>query len=156
MQFPFYPKHEHACPNVGQCPHLGGAALGTLVLRANAATDTLDRLHRTLNVERKRNSESVAENLRLEQELALVKLELKLERQNKFAANAQQNGDLRPLVVLRKITFGHRSDEGVNRMAALITVGETARRRGHRVSDIYFELFTRPPDRVLRRLYADA
>ena len=93
MQFPFYPKHEPACPNVGQCPHLGGAALGTLVLRANSAGEELDRLHRTLDAERKRNSELVAEKLRLEQELAQVKLELKLERQNKFATNAQKNGD---------------------------------------------------------------
>jgi len=63
---------------------------------------------------------------------------------------------LRPLVVLRKITFGSRSDAGAERMAKLMTVGETARRHGHRASDIYFELYTRPPDRVLRRLYAEA
>ena len=90
MRFPFYPKHEHACPNVGHCPHLGGAALGTLVLRANTEGETLDRLHRTLDAERKRNSELVAEKLRLEQELAQVKLELKRGRQNKFATNAQK------------------------------------------------------------------
>jgi len=35
-------------------------------------------------------------------------------------------------------------------------VGETARRHGHRASDIFFELYTRPPDRVLLRLYAGA
>jgi hypothetical protein len=63
---------------------------------------------------------------------------------------------LRPLVVLRKITFGSRSDAGAGRMAKLMTVGETARRHGHRASDIFFELYTRPPDRVLRRLYAEA
>ena len=28
----FYPKHEYGCPNVGHCSHLGGAALGSLVL----------------------------------------------------------------------------------------------------------------------------
>ncbi len=63
---------------------------------------------------------------------------------------------LRPLVVLRKITFGNRSDVGATRMAKIMTVGETARRHGHRASDIYFELYTRPPNRVLRRLYAAA
>jgi transposase len=63
---------------------------------------------------------------------------------------------LRPLVVVRKITFGSRSDAGARRMASLMTVGETARRHGHRASQIYFELFTRPPDRVLRTLYAGA
>lgn len=63
---------------------------------------------------------------------------------------------LRPLVVMRKITFGHRSSAGATRMANIMTVGETARRHGHRASDIYFELYTRPPNRVLRRLYTAA
>jgi len=35
-------------------------------------------------------------------------------------------------------------------------LAERARRHGHLASDIYFELFTRPPDAALRRLYADA
>ena len=34
--------------------------------------------------------------------------------------------DLRPPVVLRKIRFSHRSDEGAKRMAALMTISETA------------------------------
>ena len=63
---------------------------------------------------------------------------------------------LRPLVVLRKITFGHRSEAGAQAMAKLMTVAETARRLGHRASDIYFALLTRPPDAVMRRLYAGA
>jgi hypothetical protein len=63
---------------------------------------------------------------------------------------------LRPLVVLRKITFGHRSSAGAKRMAKIMTVAETARRHGHRASDIIFELYTRPPNRVIRRLYAPA
>jgi hypothetical protein len=37
-----------------------------------------------------------------------------------------------------------------------MTVAETARRHGHRVSKIYFQLYTRPPNRVLRHLYAGA
>jgi hypothetical protein len=41
-------------------------------------------------------------------------------------------------------------------MAAIMTVGETARRHGHRASDIFFKLYTRPPNRVLRDLYAAA
>jgi len=66
---------------------------------------------------------------------------------------------LKPLVVLRttifeRVRFGSRSDAGATRMAKIITIGETARRHGHRASDIFFELYTRPPDRVLRRLYA--
>lgn len=61
---------------------------------------------------------------------------------------------LRPMVVLRKITFGHRSEAGAQRMATLMSVSETARRHGHRASDIYFELLTRPPNKVLERLYS--
>ncbi|MEM6472961.1 MAG: IS66 family transposase [Planctomycetota bacterium] len=63
---------------------------------------------------------------------------------------------IRPLVILRKISFGSRSRDGGQRMAELMTVAETARRHGHRASDIYYGLFTRPPDVVLRSLYASA
>ena len=63
---------------------------------------------------------------------------------------------LRPLVVLRKITFGHRRRDGGERMAALMSVAETARRHGHRASQIYLALMTPPPNKVLRPLYAKA
>lgn len=61
---------------------------------------------------------------------------------------------LRPLVILRKITFGSRTRGGGERMASLMTIAETARRHGHRASDLYYELYTRPPDKVLQGLYA--
>lgn len=61
---------------------------------------------------------------------------------------------LRPLVVLRKITFGHRSAASAKRMAKIMTIAETARRHGHRASDLFLGLYLRPPDRVMRRLYA--
>jgi transposase len=63
---------------------------------------------------------------------------------------------LRPLVVLRKITFGHRSLDGGERMAAIMSVAETARRHGHRASQIFLALMTHPPNKVLRQLYAEA
>ena len=94
MEFCFYPKHEHGCPHVSHCPHLGGAAVGTLVLNANTSGDTIAGLHRSLDAERKRNAKLVEENLQLEEALMQAKLELKLERQNKFATNQQkQAGD---------------------------------------------------------------
>lgn len=93
MQFCFYPKHEHGCPNVRHCPHLGGAALGTLVLHANSSGDTIDQLHRLIDAERERSAKLLEENLRLETALEQVKLELKLERQNKFATNQQKDDD---------------------------------------------------------------
>ncbi|MCY2977338.1 MAG: transposase [Planctomycetota bacterium] len=61
---------------------------------------------------------------------------------------------LRPLVVMRKITFGSRSVAGANRLAALMTVAETARRHGSKPSDVYYGLFTRSPPEVLRDMYA--
>ena len=91
MPFLFYPKLEQSCPNVSHCPHVGGAAIGTLVLRANDNELYLRQLHGAIDAERKRNSDLVQENQRLQKELDQVKLELKLERQNKFATR-QQNG----------------------------------------------------------------
>lgn len=61
---------------------------------------------------------------------------------------------LRPLVVLRKTSFGHRSDASARRMARIMTIAETARRHGHRASEIFLGLYTRPPDRLMRQLYA--
>ncbi|MEI6541355.1 MAG: transposase [Planctomycetota bacterium] len=90
MGFSFYPKHEHKCPHVSHCPHLGGAALGTLVLLANGEEQSRRALHATIDAERTRNERLVAENERLQRELDQVKLELKLERQNKFATNQQK------------------------------------------------------------------
>ena len=90
MGFCFYPKHEHGCPNVSHCPHLGGAALGTLVLLANGEEESRRALHAMIDAERARNERLVAENERLQRELQQVNLELKLERQNKFATNQQK------------------------------------------------------------------
>jgi transposase len=91
MTFPFYPKLEHGCPNVSHCPHLGGAAIGTVVHRANENELHQRYLLGTIDAERERNSRLFAENQRLEKELEQVKLELKLERQNKFATNQQKH-----------------------------------------------------------------
>jgi transposase len=93
MSFSFYPNHQFACPQLKHCPHLGGAALGTLVLLANQSDDTLDRLHRQLDAMRQSVSDLVAENEALKQEIERLKLELKLERQTKFATNRQQQAD---------------------------------------------------------------
>lgn len=59
---------------------------------------------------------------------------------------------LRPLVVLREIAFGSRTGAGATRMARLMTVADTSRRHAKRVHDIYYELYVRPPDKVLRSL----
>ncbi len=90
MNFCFYPDHQYGCEHVGHCPHLGGAALGTVVYEANENDDFLQSLHGTIIDERERTSWLYEENERLRRELEQVKLELKLERQNKFATNQQK------------------------------------------------------------------
>ena len=64
---------------------------------------------------------------------------------------------LRSLVILRKITFGHRSHSGATRMARLITIQETAKRHGRRVLEVFYRLATlagKYPDALLRDVYA--
>ena len=92
MSFSFYPNYEHKCPNVSHCSHLDGAALGYLVLLANEQESSRWAMYATIDDERACNARLVAENGRLQRELEQVKLELKLERQTKFATN-QQNRD---------------------------------------------------------------
>ena len=96
MDFCFYPNHEHGCPHVAHCPHLGGAALGTLVLAASENGQMLDMLHGQLDAARKSVSELVEENEQLRKQLEQAKLELKLERQNKFATNQQKQEENNP------------------------------------------------------------
>lgn len=93
MNFCFYPKHEFACPKVSHCPHLGGAALGMLVHVANQSGDNLDCVHRQLDTTRKSVSDLVAENESLKREIERLKLELKIERQTKYATNRQRQVD---------------------------------------------------------------
>ena len=93
MPFCFYPRLEQSCPNVSHCPHLGGAAIGTVVRLANETQESREYLHRTIDAERQTISQLLEENERLQKELDQVKRELKLERQNKFATNEQKRAD---------------------------------------------------------------
>ena len=64
---------------------------------------------------------------------------------------------LRPLVILRKITFGHRTHSGATRMARLMTIQETAKRHGRRTLDVIYRLAMlagKFPDALLRYIYA--
>lgn len=93
MKFCFYPNHQYGCEHVRHCPHLGGAALGTVVREANNNDEFLRYLHGTIDGQRECNDKLAEENERLKLELEQVKLELKLERQNKFATNQQKQSD---------------------------------------------------------------
>jgi hypothetical protein len=75
MEFCFYPRHEYACPQIGHCPHLGGAALSTLVTAASEQGQYLDMLHGQLDFERQRAARLVAENEELRRQLQQVRLE---------------------------------------------------------------------------------
>jgi transposase len=90
MKFCFYPEHEYACLNVTHCPHLGGAALGTVVHAANQNGDYLQMLLGQLDAERENVARLLAENQKLYAQLEQLKLELKVERQSKFATSASE------------------------------------------------------------------
>lgn len=111
MSFSFYPNHEYGCKQVGHCPHLGGASLGTLVLLAVENQESRGALLRQLDAERQAVSKLVVEVELLKKQLAQAKLELKLERQAKFATNRQkQAGETSGTSVPRAIEdlFGFR------------------------------------------------
>jgi transposase len=93
MEFCFYPQHEYACPHIGHCPHLGGAALSTLVAAASEEGQYLDMLHGQLDFEREQVAKLVTENEELKRQLAQVRLELKLERQRQFTCGREAKDD---------------------------------------------------------------
>ena len=76
MSFCFYPSHEHNCPNPRHRPHLGGAALGTLVQIANYSEQTREDSLRKIRVLEEQNSELLSCVVGLEEQLAQAKLEL--------------------------------------------------------------------------------
>ncbi len=84
MQFVFYPQHEQKCPHVGHCPHLGGAALGTLVQAANEQNQFVAMLQEQLDAARRSAATLLEENERLRQKLEQCQRELKVERQQRF------------------------------------------------------------------------
>lgn len=88
MEFCFYPKHEYGCPHVGHCPHLGGAALATVVSAASEQGQYRRMILGQLDHERDRCNALFKENQELKAQVEQLKLELKTERQNKFATSA--------------------------------------------------------------------
>ena len=93
MQFGFYPGHENGCGHPRDCPHLGGASVGHLVQIVNSSENSRLYVHRQLDAERERNTKLVADVVRLEKALKQAQLELRLERQNKFATSKKSEPD---------------------------------------------------------------
>lgn len=141
MQFCFYPRHEYACPEVGHCPHLGGAALATVVSVANQSGRDRDLLHLQLAAERASVTRLLAENAALQQQLQQVKLELRLERQSKFMTNRDQRQ-------------AHDAAAVVAETAESLAASDTPRKRGRagRASGLVSEdpHRVRPNDRCCR------
>jgi len=93
MHFCFYPKHDYGCPNVSHCPHLGGAALGTLVLAADEQTEWTDALMRQVD---SLQAENADKSRRIEEQTARIgqlERELKAERQKQFKGKKEEPAD---------------------------------------------------------------
>jgi hypothetical protein len=61
---------------------------------------------------------------------------------------------LRPLVILRKLTFGSRTRAGAKRLGTMMTVIETAKRQGKNVLKFLVALFTMSSNQAMRAMYA--
>jgi transposase len=61
---------------------------------------------------------------------------------------------IRFLVVLRKVTFGSRTRAGARRLAAILTVIQTAKRQGRNVIHFLVALCTLTPNEAARAMYA--
>jgi hypothetical protein len=96
MQFVFYPKHEHRCPNVGHCPHLGGVALGTLVDAASEQTEWTDALQRQIDSLRAENTAKYHKIEELNARVEQLKRELKAERQKQFKSTKEEPTEADP------------------------------------------------------------
>lgn len=93
VSYSFNPRKDNPCPRVRNCPHAGGVGIAPLILLANENEEHRRYLLGTLDSERKRNAQLWAENERLKSQLQQAKLELKLERQTKFATPQQQQAN---------------------------------------------------------------
>jgi transposase len=86
VSFVFYPKHEYRCPNVMHCPHVGGAALGSVVFQANQNDQRQSWLFRQLDGSREENAAKARRIAELETRVEQLEAELKAERQKQFKA----------------------------------------------------------------------
>ncbi len=89
MLFVFYPHHQYGCPNVDHCPHLGGAALGSLVFEANGQSEWTDSLLRQIDGLREADAAKSQKIQDLERKVDELQLELKAERQKQFKAKKE-------------------------------------------------------------------
>ena len=96
MHFCFYPKHDYGCPHVMHCPHLGGAALGTLVHAADEQTEWMDALQRQVDSLRAENTAKYDKIEELTARIEQLERELKAERQKQFKAKKEEPTEADP------------------------------------------------------------
>ena len=67
--------------------------------------------------------------------------------------NNQAERSLRPLVIMRKVIQGTRSDKGLENHSVLRSLFETARRQGRKPHQFFFVLLTQPTAKAQAALY---
>jgi len=92
MNFAFLPKHGFRCPHLTHCPHLGGAALGTVVACANRNQEVAAAQSQSLEAERARADQLCGRVQQLEEQVEQLQLELRLERQGKYRREPTEAG----------------------------------------------------------------
>jgi len=90
MGFCFYPKHEHRCPHVNHCPHLGGAALGSVVHLANQKYDQHVGVWRRVEDQEKLIQTLRARVAELTDQLEQTRQELRETHRRQFRRSADQ------------------------------------------------------------------
>ena len=90
MHFIFYPEHQYGCPHVSHCPHLGGAALGTLVDAADRQIEWTDVQNRQLDALQAENTAKRHKIEELSARIEQLERELKAERQKQFKRKKEE------------------------------------------------------------------
>jgi hypothetical protein len=67
--------------------------------------------------------------------------------------NNQAERSLRPVVIMRKVVHGTRSDKGLENHSVLRSLFETARRQGHKPHQFFLDLLTKPSAQAQAALY---
>jgi transposase len=91
VSYLFYPRLTQNCANVNHCPHLGGAALGSVVLSANANDEWLQSLLRQIDALRAEDTVKYHRIEELTAEVEQLKRELKAERQRQFQRSRDED-----------------------------------------------------------------
>ena len=77
-------------------------------------------------------------------------------RPNVPPTNNQAERSLRPVVIMRKVIQGTRSDKGLENHSVLRSLFETARRQGKKPHQFFQDLFTKNTPQAQAALYRNA